>query len=146
MKKFLIFTGSVLLVFVFLAISFYIKFNKPYTEIINLNWSIILPKDYKVIYSADSGPSFNGDGERYHIFEYKNEENVDNSLKWKSEKNDNFELKIKEILDNLNVSNESRPDFQSKYKYYSQMKEDNSEIYLIFMADTKKLYVIEDIF
>lgn len=38
------------------------------------------------------------------------------------------------------------PNFQSDYKYYIEKKYgDSSKLYLIFMTDTKKLFVIEDI-
>lgn len=45
-----------------------------------MNWSIKLPNLYKEIYSIDSGPGFHGDGERYNIFDYKNQEEVISSL------------------------------------------------------------------
>ncbi|AST58084.1 hypothetical protein Thert_02147 [Thermoanaerobacterium thermosaccharolyticum] len=38
------------------------------------------------------------------------------------------------------------PDFKSKYKYYLKKKEDFSVIYLVFVPDKKRLYVIENIF
>src|SRR5690606_19110780 len=38
---------------------------------IKANWGIWLPRGFKEIYSTDSGPSFFGDGERYHVFYYR---------------------------------------------------------------------------
>ena len=61
--------SSILLAIVLIGAFTYIQVNKPYTSIINLNWSIKLPKPYKTIYSTDSGASFHGDGQRYHVFE-----------------------------------------------------------------------------
>lgn len=38
------------------------------------------------------------------------------------------------------------PEFQNNYKYYNLSKQDSSKIYLVFISDTEKLYVIEDIY
>ena len=147
MKKLIIFLIVILLVVVFLiTIFFWGNINNPYTEIINLNWSIELPNSYKEIYSIDSGASFHGDGERYHIFEYDNKKDVNISLNWKNNKNAAIESAIENVLNNLNVSQVNRPNLEVEYKYYSKTEDDSSKIYLIFVPNTKKLYVIEDIY
>lgn len=46
----------------------------------------------------------------------------------------------------LNVPKENIPNFQSNYKYYTTVKHDSSKIYLIFIDDSKKIYVIEEIY
>ena len=145
-KKLLILLGSILLVIALLIVFLYVQITKPYSEIINMNWSIKLPTSYKEIYSVDSGASFHGDGERYHVFEYKNEEDINLSLNWKNNKNVAIESSTEKVLNTLNISKEEMPNFESEYKHYTKEKEDDSsKIYLIFFTDTKKLYVIEDI-
>lgn len=147
MKKVLIFLGSTILVIVILVGLFlYEQINKPYSEIIYMNWSIILPNSYKEIYSVDSGASFHGDGERYHIFKYTKEDEISLSVNWENNKDIAIETATEKILNTLNVSKENMPNFQSKYKYYTKLKDDSSKIYLIFDTDIKKLYIIEDIF
>ncbi|MCX7883623.1 MAG: hypothetical protein N2448_01105 [Caloramator sp.] len=136
---------SILLIAVIFLLLF-TQTHKSYTSIINLNWSIKLPKPYKEIYSVESGASFHGDGQRYHVFEYKNKNDIENKLNWTDTKNPDIESKIDTILDSLNVANTNRPDFDKKYKYYFKVKEDNSKIYLIFYDDIGKLYIIEDIY
>lgn len=136
---------SILLIAVFFLFLF-IQAYKSYASIIYLNWSIKLPKPYKEIYSVDSGASFHGDGQRYHVFEYKNKNVIENKLNWTDTKNPDIESKIDNILDSLNVANTNRPDFDKKYKYYFKIEEDNSTIYLIFTDETGKLYIIEDIY
>ncbi|SKA89328.1 hypothetical protein SAMN05443428_109109 [Caloramator quimbayensis] len=124
----------------------FIKVHNSYATIIYLNWSVKLPKPYKEIYRIDSGSSFHGDGQRYHIFEYKNKNDIQNKLNWKDTKNPEIESEINSVLDRLNVEEIKRPDFDKKYKYYFKIKEDHSKIYLIFYDDIGKLYIIEDIF
>lgn len=141
--------GSILLVVAIFAVSLYVhiskQINKPYSEIVFMNWNIKLPSQYKEIYSVDSGSSFQGDGPRYHVFQYKNEEDINQSLTWVNIKNDEIEILAEKVLNTLNISKEKKPDFENKYKYYIKEKEDSSKIYLIFFIDTKKLYIIEDI-
>jgi len=141
-----LFVGSILLLIVLIAVFSYVEINKAYAEIINMNWSIKLPSAYKEIYSVESEASFHGDGERYHIFEYKNEEKINLSLNWENNKNLAMESTIEKVLNTLNISKENMPNFQSKYKYYTEEKSDSSKIYLIFVNDMKRLYIIEDIY
>ena len=137
-----LFVGSILLLIVLIAVFSYVERNKAYAEIINMNWSIKLPSAYKEIYSVDSEASFHGDGERYHIFEYKNEEKINLSLNWENNKNLAIESTIEKVLNTLNISKENMPNFQGKYKYYTEEKSDSSKIYLILVNDMKRLYII----
>lgn len=146
MRKSLTLLSGILLVAITIVVFLYMKINKPYSEIININWSIKLPNSYKEIYSVDSGKSFHGDGERYHVFQYKRKDDIDLSLDWEDNRNSEIEAEVKRVLNNLNVSNDNMPDFQSNYKYYITGKNDSSRIYLIFVPDTKILYIIEDIY
>lgn len=129
-----------------ITIFLYMQINKPYTEAIDINWAIKLSDLYKEIYSIDSGASVHGDGERYHIFQYINENDINQSVNWESNKDKSIEAEVNKVLSQLNVPKEDMPDFQSDYKYYVKKKDHNSSnLYLIFMTDTKKLFVIEDI-
>ena len=55
-----------------------------YSVAMKANWGISLP--YKAlcteVYTKDSGPSFQGDGIRYHVFEYKYEDYIDLMFAW----------------------------------------------------------------
>lgn len=117
----------------------------PYTVVINMNWSIKLPNSYKEIYSKNSGPSFHGDGIRYHILEYKNKGDIALSLHWKDDKNSEIETSVKNALESLNVPVIYMPNFNSNYKYYLKKKEDSSVIYSIFFPSVRKLYIVEEI-
>ena len=81
------------------------KEHNRYHHIINSNWELNLPTNYEEIYYKDSGPSFNGDGERYSIFQYENLDEINSLLEWEN-KNDYVEFRIKEILDNLEITKE----------------------------------------
>lgn len=119
---------------------------KPYTEIIKANWNISLPDLNNEIYSLSSEPSFQGDGPRYHVLDYKNSDTEKLFLNWNEERNIYIESDIYKITDKLNVSSKYMPDFSHKYKYYIKTKTDSSTLYLVFAVDSKKLYVIEDIY
>ncbi|OPJ59592.1 hypothetical protein [Clostridium oryzae] len=136
----------VILVLTISIIAFlFIRLNAVYTEIIKINWNIKLPMPYKQIYSIDSGPSFHGDGERYHIFKYKNEVKLSRSVDWYDDKNKSVEASAKKVLLTLGVSKYHAPNFKHNYKYFVKYKNKNSKMYLIFDIDTRKLYVIENI-
>ena len=147
MKKLVKFAGIFLLIMITLIFVFiYTQINKPYTEIITINWSIKLPKSYKEIYSIESEANVHGDGERYHILQYENENDIDKSVKWERSKDKSIETKVNSVLSKLNIPKENMPYFQNSYQYYTEMKDKISKIYLIYFPDTKKLYVIEDLY
>ena len=43
---------------------------EDYTDVVEKNWDLSLPRSAGEVYSADSGASFQGDGYRYHVLEY----------------------------------------------------------------------------
>ncbi len=145
-KKFLIAVGIVILAFIVKDAFQHHILETSYADIIHINWSIDISdisKDYEEIYSTDSGASFHGDGERYHIFQCTNSDEILQWLNWTSNKNDEMEAEVAEILEPLHIPKEYLPDFQENYQYFATTKEDHSRIYFIFVPDTKKLYVVE---
>ena len=96
-KTGIILLSGILLVIALIASAIYIYTNKPYTEIINSNWSIRLPETYKEIYFTDSGSSFFGEGVRYNIFQYRNLEDINTSLHWNNNEDEVVDLAIKKV-------------------------------------------------
>lgn len=123
----------------------FIKAKNTYSNIIQANWEIELPLEYKEIYSIDSGHSFLGDGERYHIFEYANKDKVEEVLSWQSGKNIIMESSIISILKALKVPDEYIPKLESDYKYYFKTKSDSSMLYMVFSEEANRVYIVEDI-
>lgn len=121
------------------------KEQNLYYHAINMNWNLNLPRNYEEIYYKDSGPSFNGDGERYSIFKYENLEEVNYLIDWQ-DKNNSIEINMISILRKLEVPEEYYPNYNSNFKYYYYMKEDNSKIYMILDINLNKFYIVEDIF
>ena len=121
------------------------KEQNLYYHAINMNWNLNLPRNYEEIYYKDSGPSFNGDGERYSIFKYENLEEVNYLIDWQ-DKNNSIEINMISILRKLEVPEEYYSNYNSNFKYYYYMKEDNSKIYMILDINLNKIYIVEDIF
>lgn len=113
-------------------------------KIIYMNWGINLPKAYTEIYSVEGDGSIFGDGPRYHIFQYKNDSEINKNIKWISNKNADMESDTNSILKSLKVSDKYMPDYQKKYQYYTKKKDDNSTLYLVYFNDIKDLYIIEN--
>ena len=121
------------------------KEQNHYYHCINVNWNLDLPRNYEEIYYKDSGPSFNGDGERYSVFEYENLEEIKDAIEWQ-DKNSSIEIKMVSILRKLKVPEEYYPNYNSNCKYYYYIEEDNSKIYMILDINLNKIYIVEDIF
>ena len=148
MKKKLIILFSTLVV---LGIAFLSIWNlsSDYSKILQANWNFKIPNEakYAQSYTKDSGSSFNGDGIRYHIFNYENEEYIENLFAWMSEEkatifSSSFSEAITSWLKEIDVPVEYHPDY-TKCLYWYKVQEDNSELIICWDKDTKSLYITE---
>ena len=145
MKKGLLITS--ILIILLVAILGSTVLNQRYTLAIEKNWSIQLPRSYDELYGIDSGQSFLGDGERFHVFEYRDNHDVIAALSWKKGPNADLEESIYKILKSLGASATFTPDFSSEYLYSTHVRADGtSTLYLVFFESTHRLYLIESIF
>ena len=92
MKKQIVYIGVVGCVIILLSACAYNI--QDYTSAIYANWSIQLSNNYTEVYSTDDGQSFNGDGRRYHVFQYEDINDIENSLNWKTNKNTIIENQV----------------------------------------------------
>lgn len=147
MRKFIITTGIILLSVIVLGTILYLNHKKSYTEVVNENWSIELPKPKQELVSFDSGASFQGDGDRYHVFQYGDNAKLMSSLNWTDSRDEVMEAEVTKVIDRLIVSDDQYPDFQNNYRHLKKTHIDGSSmIWLIYFIETQRLYVIEEIF
>jgi hypothetical protein len=149
MKKIIIgiIVGVILVVIVFNLVIFAPVFTMLFASnanIIHINWGINLPTSYTEIYSVEGDGSIFGDAPRYHIFQYKNDSEINKTIKWMSGKNTDMESDTNSILKSLKVSDKYMPDYQKKYKYYTKIKDYDSTLYLVYFNDTNEMYIIEN--
>ena len=121
-----------------------LKEDSRYYHTINMNWDVSLPREYTEVYYTDDGPSFNGDGKRYSIFKYKSLDEISTSIDWDTSTT-NIESNVKSILEVLEVPKEYYPEFNSDFKYFEKLQEDESKMYMVFNSNYKKVYILEDI-
>lgn len=120
-----------------------------YEEMYQGNWGFSLPKssEYKEVYEKDTGSSFHGDGNRYHVYSYEVGEGIAEMVEWSEmEHNTNYFSSYHEAaeawLTEIKVEKEAYPIFENVHYYY-QRQEDNSELILIWDSVIKKIYVLE---
>lgn len=113
------------------------------------NWSIVLSDEsgWGEIYHADSGASFNGDGERYHIVTYEQEDMIENMVAWSAEEgktrwHDSYQAAIDEWISYT----DTEPDMYPVYDgcmYWYQRDSDGSEIIMCWNKAEAKIYIAE---
>lgn len=142
-KKLFIIIGIMLLIFII----FYFLYTDCLIAM-KLNWKISIPymSFYRETYHKDSGPSFFGDGTRYHVFSYKNEKYIEKMFEWQNEEKtteirSSYSEFIKTELDRIEVPKKESPNY-SKCKYW-YIKDLDDEIVICWNEDENKLYVIE---
>ncbi len=117
------------------------KASWNYAWVLEANWKITLPDGFHEIYEKDTGPSFHGDGTRYHVLQYDNIQSVKDHFQW-TEQTGQLEDKIIEWLDKLDIMDDNKPDLDT-CQYYYEKKSSTDEIIILFNWELKRLYIME---
>lgn len=138
-----------ILLVLFIVIILYAKFVNSIVGVY-INWHIKLPYTTKILYYERTEASWNSDGIYYTIVQYNSSHDRKklNDMKWKSGKNSELETEVNEVLvrlARLNSQSVNTIDFGKQYKYYTQSKRDSSTLYLIYIEEEKRLYILEDL-
>ena len=123
-----------------------------YASVLQANWGVELPIKAlcKEVYKADTGPSFHGDGIRYHVFSYRYEDYIDLMFAWSGnlENETLFYQSYSEAsdiwLDELDIPMEQYPDYDACFCWYKS-EHDNSEIIVFWNPEINRLYIVENI-
>ena len=123
-----------------------------YSSVLEANWGFELPVKAlcKEVYCEDTGPSFHGDGIRYHVFSYRYEDYIDLMFAWSGnlENRTLFYQSYSEAADiwlgELEIPQEQYPDYDSCFCWYKN-EYDNSEIIIFWNPEINRLYIVEDI-
>ena len=123
-----------------------------YASVLEANWDIELPVKAicKEVYSEDTGPSFHGDGIRYHVFSYRYEDYINLMFAWSGnlENKTLFYQSYSEAADiwlgELGIPQEQYPDYDACFCWYKNAH-DNSEIIIFWNPEINRLYIVENI-
>ena len=112
------------------------------------NWSLELPKDLHKTYHKDTGSSFHGDGTFYTIYQINDTDSMESLVDWTdvpspTRLTDSYEDFAIQCLDELDVPSDERINLE-QCQYYYQVKDDGSELLLVYNPETDYLYVIEN--
>lgn len=128
---------------VLLAVSF-LQTAGDYMRTVNLNWELDLPTSQGCLYETDSGASFHGDGERYHVLEYAGDGRLEQALEEQATPLPSAENPVTEILDDLSVPADQRPDFADCGVFTADHpSDDRNRLYLLVNSAGTRLYVVE---
>lgn len=128
---------------VLLAVSF-LQTAGDYMRTVNLNWELDLPASQGCLYETDSGASFHGDGERYHVLEYAGDGRLEQALAEQATPLPSAENPVTEILDDLSVPADQRPDFADCGIFTADHpSDDRNRLYLLVNSAGTRLYVVE---
>lgn len=136
--------GPVMLILLTLSI---LRFDSDYTASVNINWDLDLPASEDCLYETDSGASFHGDGLRYHVLAYGAGDDIEAALSQQASPLTAPPGTAAEIMEELAVPTEERPDMETCRWYTSaHPTDDRNRLYLGLDADGLTLYVIESFF
>lgn len=137
-----VFLFSMLVITAGLLLAHRISERNSYLRIIQANWQVDLPYGCRQLYEIDSGKSFHGDGERYHVFRYEESKEQpvleDGNLLSEASKG-----RVIAILESLRADKDWYPYFEKVTGKRIYRKQDGSFMYLLYEEEERKLYVVE---
>ena len=94
------------------------------------------------------GPSFHGDGERYHVLQYAVGSGIESALFWQAPPVDADETEaMGSLMDHLDVPDRLRPDLEScRWHTATDPSDSRNHLYLLFDSSTLELYILESFF
>ena len=117
-----------------------------YAWTVNHNWELDLPMEDACLYVTDDGPSFHGDGLRYHVLEYADTAGLEAALEAQTEALTALPAGAEAILEGLSVPADWRPDPAACRGFTAPHPTDErNELYLLLAADGARLYVLESL-
>lgn len=119
-----------------------------YVRTVQLNWELELPASEGCLYETDSGASFSGDGERYHVLAYADDSGLEETLTEEATPVSSAEVPVTEILDLLAVPADQRPDFSDcrGFTTAAHPTDERNRLYLLVNSAGTRLYVVECFF
>lgn len=119
--------------------------RRDYTAVVELNWGLSLPESREEVYKTDSGPSFHGDGTRYHVLQYTVGSGIESALAWQAPPVDADEAEaMVTLMDSLDIPDRLRPDLESCRWHTAEDPSDSRDhLYLLFDSSTLELYILE---
>ena len=141
--------GGLLALPVLLVLSVLMIFwgSGDYVRTVQLNWELELPASEGCLYETDSGASFSGDGERYHVLAYADDSGLEETLTEEATPVRSAEVPVTEILDLLAVPADQRPDFSDCRGFTAAHPTDErNRLYLLVNSAGIRLYVVECFF
>lgn len=124
--------------------------SNGYAPVLRANWNLTLPDRCREVYEIDSGASFQGDGERCHVFSFEDADAVAETLTaWAGEAGraaggTGIAETAEEILTGLAVPAEERPNYENSQYWFTVGTDDSRDQILVFLdRGAGKLYVVE---
>ncbi|MBE6990050.1 MAG: hypothetical protein E7426_04815 [Ruminococcaceae bacterium] len=123
-----------------------------YAPVLRANWGVRIPWAAwcREIYEADSGPSPQGDGLRYHVYSYCYEDEMtENLVVWREPEGQTINgtdcVDVADsYLERLVVPPSKRPDYENCLLWYATGEEDPRDELLLFLDTVQnRLYVLE---
>jgi hypothetical protein len=137
-----------IIIIVLLLILIYMYFFENIYIAIKLNWGISIPRGDSLIYKSDTCIRSYQLCPTYSVIKYKSKIKLKkiNAIKWKNDKNNNFELEIyNELKDNI-IDDKYMIDFNEPYLLYNITRYDGNKLYLIYFPENETLYIIEKLY
>ena len=115
-------------------------------EVYKNNWGITLPDNLEKQYDV-SEYGGTGDGWEYEIFSFKNNKSEVSFLSdMSSQKNDEMQNGVTDILKEVKADEQQYPNFSHNYEWKTITNKKNDKLYIIYDEDTFLLYFVQDIY
>ena len=130
-----------LLLLAVLSVFIYIKGLYP-TRFYETNWNIDIPDSATEEYSFETATALNGECTKFSVLTVNGENSFFDDFK--SDRNNQFESRMKDILEQIDCDENYYPDFSKDYLWNLKTVVDDS-LYMMYDYETEKLFIIADV-
>lgn len=130
-----------LLLLAVLSVFIYVKGLYP-TRFYETNWNIDIPDSATEEYSFETVTALNGECTKFSVLTVNGENSFFDDFK--SDRNNQFESRMKDILEQIDCDENYYPDFSKDYLWNLKTVVDDS-LYMMYDCETEKLFIIADV-
>ena len=120
----------------------YISLRYSGTGVYEANWGLAMPEGITELYRTDSGASFHGDGYRYAVYDYPEQDEEFDSL-LNAGADEYIGERFSEIADELEVPGGERPDLDADFSWRVGRRPADERDKLYMISQGGKLYIAE---
>ena len=123
-------------------------------DFVRENWGLDVPQNASIakLYEKDSGSSFHGDGVRYYVYSYENENVIKDMVSWSDKEQatwlyESYHEAANAWLGEIEAAKEYYPEYEKCVYWYKAKEQDSrNEMIVFWNKEAEQIYLVMSLF